>query len=84
MGGPAGEKTTLELKGWNLRTNKLTVDTAGREVGVHPIRVHNAKLTSNHVPFAIDSLPECLEVRTKRRAGQRSTRHVADHHQWTH
>ena len=62
LGGPAGEKTTLELKGWNLRTNKLTVDTAGREVGVHPIRVHNAKLTSNHVPFAIDSLPECLEV----------------------
>ena len=61
MGGPAGQQTSVEFTGWNLRTNKLTVDTTGREVGVHPIRMHNAKLTSNHVPFAIDSLPECLE-----------------------
>ena len=61
LGGPAGQQTSVEFAGWNLRTNTLTIDTTGREVGVHPIRMHNAKLTSNHVPFAIDSLPECLE-----------------------
>ena len=61
LGGPAGAQTAVELKGWNLRTNELTVDAADREAGVHPIRVHKGKLISNHVPFAVDTLPECLE-----------------------
>jgi len=61
LGGPAGEQTPVELKGWNLHTNKLTVDATDHAPGVLPICTRNNTLTSNHVPFALDALPECLE-----------------------
>ncbi|MBI5818253.1 MAG: hypothetical protein HZA88_04635 [Verrucomicrobia bacterium] len=56
LGGPAGGKTKVELKGWNLPVANLTVE--GRQTpGIHSISVRN----SNTVPFAVSELPECFE-----------------------
>jgi len=61
LGGPAGAATTVELKGWNLPVDKVTMDTREKRPGVHPLSVSRGELVSNHVPFAVDTLPECLE-----------------------
>jgi hypothetical protein len=61
LGGQAGTKTSVELIGCNLHATTLTVDATGHAAGILPICVHNNKLISNYVPFALDSLPECLE-----------------------
>ena len=59
LGGPAGARTTVELKGWNLPVASLT-QTNG-EPGVYPLAVRNEDGIINRLPFAADSLPECLE-----------------------
>jgi hypothetical protein len=61
LGGPAGKKTTVALKGWNLPITKLTLDNTGKEPGIYPIFVSKDGKISNLVPFAVDTLPECLE-----------------------
>ncbi|MCX6909959.1 MAG: hypothetical protein NTY01_18220, partial [Verrucomicrobia bacterium] len=50
-----------ELKGWNLPVAKLTMDVKGKEAGIHLLRVLKEKLLSNLMPFAVDTLAECLE-----------------------
>ena len=61
LGGPAGATTTVELKGWNLPETKLTVDNTHRSPGVYPVPAGKQQWVSNVVPFAVDTLPECLE-----------------------
>jgi hypothetical protein len=61
LGGPAGAKTTVKLTGWNLPQNKLAVDNSERTPGIYPISVRKDQWTSNEVPFAVGSLPECVE-----------------------
>jgi len=61
LGGPAGEKTSVELHGWNLPVTRLTIDHEQRRSGILPISVHQGKRVSNRVPFAVDTLPECLQ-----------------------
>lgn len=69
LGGPAGAQTPVELKGWNLPADKLTMDakdkTSAGSVepgpGIYPLSVSKGDLVSNHVPFAVDTLPECIE-----------------------
>jgi hypothetical protein len=56
LGGRAGEKTAVELRGWNLPASSLTVE--GNDApGIRSVAVRD----SNLVPFAVDTLPECLE-----------------------
>jgi hypothetical protein len=57
LGGPAGDKTSITLTGWNLPEKKTTLDNpaAGPEV------ISLAGNFFNSVPFAVDDLPECLE-----------------------
>ena len=55
LGGKAGEKTSIALTGWNLPEKSLEHDNA--ETGI-------TSLTGkffNTVPFAVDTLPECVE-----------------------
>jgi hypothetical protein len=59
LGGPAGAQTTVELKGWNLPVTTLTQTNA--EPGIYPLSVRKEDRLSNRVPFAVDTLPECLE-----------------------
>lgn len=61
LGGPAGGQTTVELTGWNLPVDNLMVDTKDKDAGTHPLSVRADDSTSNSVPFAVDTLPECLE-----------------------
>lgn len=64
LGGPAGEKTTVQLQGWNLPDNRLTIDNEDRVPGVYPLSVREGRWVSNSVPFAVDALPECMEKET--------------------
>ncbi len=61
LGGPAGGQTTVELTGWNLPVDKLTMDTRDKVSGIHPLSVREGDTTSSTVPFAVDTLPECVE-----------------------
>jgi len=61
LGCRAGAQAAIELKGWNLPTDKLAMDTKGRKPGVYPVSVRKGNLVSNRLPFAVDTLPECLE-----------------------
>ncbi|MBI5687190.1 MAG: PPC domain-containing protein [Verrucomicrobia bacterium] len=60
LGGHVGEKTTVELKGWNLPATTLKLDDATQAPGIHSISVRKDNHVSNFVPFAVDKLPECL------------------------
>ncbi len=61
LGVRSGSRTTVELKGWNLPSPKLTEDAKGKPAGVYPVAARNGRLFSNHVPFSVDTLPEVLE-----------------------
>ena len=53
LGGRAGSKTTVQLTGWNLRANKMTMDAKGKAPGVYPL--------ANSAAFMVDTLPEGFE-----------------------
>ncbi|MGA2618210.1 MAG: PPC domain-containing protein [Thermoguttaceae bacterium] len=59
LGGRAGAPATVRLSGCNLPAETLTI--APKSAGTHPISVRKGDLISNTVPFAVDTLPECLE-----------------------
>jgi hypothetical protein len=59
LGGRVGEQTAVEVKGWNLQTNKLSPDT--RATGVTLLAAHKDEHLSNWVPFAVDDLAEVTE-----------------------
>jgi hypothetical protein len=61
LGGPAGARSEVALKGWNLPVDKLTMDAGDQEPGLRMVSLSKDGLASNHVPFAVDMLPECLE-----------------------
>ena len=61
LGGKAGTDTTVQMKGWNLPADELKLDANDKEPGVVPVSLRRDKLVSNHVPFAVGTLPECLE-----------------------
>jgi len=61
LGHKAGERTAVELTGWNLPEARLTADDTDRLPGVYPLSVGKGQSASNRVPFAVDSLPECPE-----------------------
>jgi hypothetical protein len=62
LGGPCGEQASIELTGWNLPTNRVTLDCRDQEPGQCAVTVRGADgRVSNRAPFALDNLPECLE-----------------------
>ncbi|MCX5643277.1 MAG: IPT/TIG domain-containing protein [Phycisphaerae bacterium] len=61
LGGPAGTATPVEIKGWNLPVDKLTMDAKDKGPGIYPLSVSKGEMVSNHVPVAVDTLPECIE-----------------------
>ncbi len=62
LGGKAGEKTTVELKGWNLPVTSLTNDVREEVTGLQYVSVRKENCRSNRAPFAVDDLPECPEA----------------------
>jgi hypothetical protein len=61
LGGPAGKETLVELQGWNLPTNRVTIPASHAAPGLQWVSVGQGERLSNRVPFAVDSLPEALE-----------------------
>jgi hypothetical protein len=61
LGGPTGTQTTVEMKGWNLPAGGMTMDARDKKPGTYPLFVCREERISNRVPFAVDTLPECLE-----------------------
>jgi len=60
LGGPAGAQTKVKLAGWNLPADEMTEDERDLAPGVYPLRARAEKCVSNHLPFAVDALPECF------------------------
>jgi len=61
LGGRSGAKHTVKLSGWNLPVRTLTLDANDPTRRDLPVRVARGRAVSNHVPFALGDLPECLE-----------------------
>jgi hypothetical protein len=61
LGGRAGVPVTIRMKGWNLEGAELTPPTPDAALGVHPVAASKNGLVSNRLPFALDTLPECVE-----------------------
>jgi hypothetical protein len=59
LGCPAGSRTPFALKGWNLPVTRLM--PAAQEPGIHMFSVRKDGVVSNSVPYAADTLPECME-----------------------
>jgi len=78
LGGRAGATTTVELKGWNLpeyrqhpagsrqdgggTIAKLTLNAEGKAPGIQLVSLPVDGPVAFRVPFALDTLPECLET----------------------
>jgi hypothetical protein len=52
LGGKAGQRTKVELTGWNLPAKQVVEDEKGKAPGVQFIEL------GNRLPFAVDNLPE--------------------------
>jgi hypothetical protein len=61
LGGRIDTALTVEMKGWNLPSTRLTPPTKDVEPGIYPIGVRKEGFYSNRVLLALDSLPDCLE-----------------------
>ena len=48
------------MNGWNLEKAKIVPPPQDAQPGVHFIAAANGELVSNHVPFALDTLPDDL------------------------
>ncbi|MFW5692651.1 MAG: hypothetical protein ACOCWL_00400, partial [Thermoguttaceae bacterium] len=60
LGARVGEPVDIEMIGWNLENTTIAPPEAA-EPGRYLIAATNGKLASNHVPFVLDTLPECLD-----------------------
>ncbi|MGO9110844.1 MAG: hypothetical protein ACLP9L_16610 [Thermoguttaceae bacterium] len=61
LGGRAGEATRVAVQGWNLSFTSLTEDATGKAVGIDQLGADRRSRPLNGLPFALDSLPECVE-----------------------
>jgi hypothetical protein len=61
LGGRAGAKTNVELKGWNLPVTKLKEQPKKTETGILQASVKKGAQSSNRVGFVVESLPEKQE-----------------------
>jgi len=61
LGGRVGEPVKIEMNGWNLEKTTLSPPPKDAKPGRHLIAAANGTLLSNYVPFALDTLPECLD-----------------------
>lgn len=62
LGGRAGEPAKIEMTGWNLDKATLSPPPRDAKPGVALLTASDGKTVSNAVPFAIDTLPECLDA----------------------
>jgi hypothetical protein len=61
LGGKTGAATAVGLLGWNLPLATLTEEGKDKGPGIYRLSAYQGAWISNGVPFALDTLPECLE-----------------------
>ena len=61
LGSRVGEPVKIEMHGWNLEKTTLAPPPKDAKPGRHLVAATDGKRVSNPVPFALDTLPECLE-----------------------
>ena len=63
LGAQIGTSPPIAMKGWNLDGARLSSPPADARAGVyHPQGDERDGRESNGIPFALDTLPECLET----------------------
>ena len=62
LGAPVGKPVKIEMNGWNLAKAALAPPPKGAGPGCHLVAAARGKLVSNYVPFALDTLPECVDA----------------------
>ena len=61
LGGRVGQPVKIEACGWNLEKAALAPPPKDAKPGRYLIAAADGKLVSNYVPFALDTLGECLD-----------------------
>jgi hypothetical protein len=61
LGGRAGAQVPVDVTGWNLPATRLVEDNKARTPGTYWLSLRKGELLSNREPFAVDTLPECLD-----------------------
>jgi hypothetical protein len=61
IGAQVGAPVEVKATGWNLESAEVTPPAADARPGIHLLAARNKGLVSNPVPFALDTLPECVE-----------------------
>ncbi len=61
LGGRAGEPVRIEMSGWNLDKAALAQPPPDAGPGGVLLTAADGKRVSNPVPFALDTLPECMD-----------------------
>ncbi len=62
LGARVGEPVKIEMEGWNLDQMTLATPPTDASVGTIRLAASDGKTVSNDMPFALDTLPECLDV----------------------
>jgi hypothetical protein len=62
LGGRAGRPVKIEMNGWNLDKATLAPPPEDARPGRHLLAATSGNIVSNYVPFALDTLPECLDT----------------------
>ena len=61
LGARVGTPAAIEMDGWNLEKFRLIPPPKDAGPGTHLISARKNGMVSNQVPFALDTLPECLD-----------------------
>jgi len=61
LGGRVGQPVSITMKGWNLDGAAIRTPPTDAPEGVYQIFATRNGHISNPIPFALDTLPECLE-----------------------
>ncbi len=62
LGARVGEPGDIEMTGWNLEKSSIAPPPKEARPGKHLVAATNGTLASNYLPFALDTLPECLDT----------------------
>jgi hypothetical protein len=61
LGARTGDKPDVKMTGWNLDGAELALPDTNAGRGVYQVVAKRNGIASNPMPFALDTLPECLE-----------------------
>jgi len=62
LGARVGQPVKIEVNGWNLEKAALRPPSKDAKPGRHLLAATSGQVISNYVPFALDTLPECMET----------------------